>query len=128
MKILCTLIFYTFLPIWVKFSIEDLNIIPTSNWSLVKKIGIVQSTLYLWAYIQCCPSFYTFLPVWIKLGNVQKTLFTCCEFHKNHHREIQTPFRGVNAFLSVIPTFVSDLGEIRCKRSGQNAVEHFRVS
>jgi hypothetical protein len=46
------------------------------------------------------------------------------EFRENRHSESHTLLRGMNEFLSVLSTLMSDLGEIRYKRPAHNAVEH----
>jgi hypothetical protein len=58
--------------------------------------------------------FYIFHKTWIKFGteNVHINLLSKSEFRENIHSDSYALFKGLNEFLSVLSTFLSNLGEI----------------
>jgi len=54
-------------------------------------------------------------------------LFSSCELRANLRSKKLLLLRGGKGFPSIINSPVSDVGEIRSKKSTQNTVDHFRV-
>jgi hypothetical protein len=52
-------------------------------------------------------TYYISHPPWITIRteDIHKCLLCACEFHKNYDNESHTILRGVNEFLSILPTF-----------------------
>jgi len=46
------------------------------------------------------------------------------EFCENQHSESHTLFRGMNEYMSVLSTFMYDLGGMQCNRTACNYVKH----
>jgi hypothetical protein len=49
------------------------------------------------------------------------------EFHKNQRSESHTLFRGMNEYMSILSTFMYDLGGMQCNRIACNYGKHLCV-
>jgi hypothetical protein len=56
--------------------------------------------------------------------DVYKNVLGGGEFLKNRHSEGHSLLKGVNEFVHLISTVIAHFGEIQCKRSVRNTVEH----
>jgi hypothetical protein len=57
-----------------------------------------------------------------------KKLSSKREFCENRLRDSRSLDRGINKFLPILPTFVTDVGKIRYKLSPRNANEKVLIS
>lgn len=78
--------FHNYWPIWVKFCMYDLHVIPLGSYKFYKIRYCENQTC---TFIR---KFNIYYPIYMKLGdeNLLKNLFRTCDFRENRHRKGRT--------------------------------------